>query len=1085
MARHSTTSLKSTLRHALLELGFIICLPTAVSAGEISFNRQILPILSDKCFHCHGPDSSHREADLRLDLREEAIKDAIVPGKSADSEALVRILSKDPDEVMPPPKSHLTLTQQEKALLRQWIDEGAEYQPHWSFIAPSPVVAVPAVSDTTWPRNNIDRFVLARLDAEKMKPSSEATRERWLRRVTFDLTGLPPTQPEIDAFLADTSPDAYVKVADRLLASPRFGERMAVPWLDIARYADSFGYQADIEMQTWPWRDWVIKVMNENLPWDQFITQQLAGDLLPDATQDQKLATAFNRLHRKTNEGGSIPEEMRQDGISDRVHTVGTAFLGLTFECARCHDHKYDPILAKDYYSLAAFFNSIDEHGMIQGGENRGLTLPQPALMLPTPEQKEAMERTTVAVAKVGEEVAGIPALHEADFQTWLDSKRERVDADLVAHFTFEEIKDGQIPNAADKPEHPVTETQASADSGNPVSAEPAPPEKSKTPVKTARVGSNKLGPGKLGQGMHCTGDDAIAIQDFGIEKCHDPLTFSFWLKPGENYPRSVVIANTTSFDANFCGYELLLEKGRLRWTLMREFPGSAISIQSEGTLPVGEWSHVVVTYDGSSKAAGMRIDLNGKPATTNIVSDNLSRDFRSSGTISFGARGRDFGLRNGAVDDIRIYKRAITPVESGQIFDGSSLSDLLAKPSFTPEETSSLREYYFSAIHPQAREGAKKLLVARTAWREVIDGVREISVMKESAEPRPAHVLLRGAYDQPGEEVERETPAFLPPFPTDAPRNRLGYAKWLTMPDHPLTSRVLVNRLWQEFFGRGIVVTSDNFGLQGAQPTHPELLDWLARDFINSGWDHKRMCREIVLSSTYRQDSRVDAAQREKDPDNSLLARGPSRRLTAEMLRDSALALGGILQPQIGGPPVKPYQAEGSMWKTLNNFLPVYEVDKGPGVHRRSIYTFWRRTTTPPNMIVFDSATRDTCSARRQSTNTPLQPLVLLNDPQFVEAARALGERMLKEGGVTDEERVKWAFREVIGRPAYPKEIPVLLELYRGQRESFTADPEGATKLLAIGQIKPDPAFANIEAAAAATVASALFNLDASITLR
>ncbi|RYD35544.1 MAG: DUF1549 domain-containing protein, partial [Verrucomicrobiaceae bacterium] len=771
MARHLPISLKSPLRHPLLGVGLlIISLPAAISAGEVSFNRQILPILSDKCFHCHGPDAAHREADLRLDVREDAVMDAIVPGKSADSEAILRILSKDPDEVMPPPKSHLTLTQGEKDLLKQWIDEGAEYEPHWSFIAPSAVVAVPDVTDKAWPRNDIDRFVLARLDAEKMKPSPEASRERWLRRAAFDLTGLPPSQPEMDAFLSDTSPDAYGKVADRLLASTRFGERMAVPWLDVARYADSFGYQADIEMQTWPWRDWVIKVLNENLPWDQFITQQLAGDLLPGATHDQKLATAFNRLHRKTNEGGSIAEEMRQDGISDRVHTVGTAFLGLTFECSRCHDHKYDPILAKDYYSMAAFFNSIDEHGMIQGGENRGLTLPQPALMLPTPEQKNAMDRTSAAAASVGKDVAGIPAAHEADFQGWLGGKREMVEADLVAHFTLDEIKDGQIPNAAEKPAPPSAEPPASDPAKPADKAAPAPAKKAKVPpLKTARPGANKPVPGKLGQALLCTGDDAIATQDFGIKKCHDPLSFSFWLKPGENYPRAVVVANTTSFDANFCGYELLLENGRLRWSLMREFPGNAISIQSDEKLPVGEWTHVVVTYDGSSKAGGMRIDLNGKPAATKVVRDNLSRDFRSSGTISFAARGRDFGLRNGALDDIRIHTRAITPIESAQIVDGSSLGGLLAKTSFSPEETAALRAYYFSAIHPQAREGAGKLLAARTAWREVIDGVKEISVMKETAEPRPAHILLRGAYDQPGEKVERSTPSFLPPFPKDA----------------------------------------------------------------------------------------------------------------------------------------------------------------------------------------------------------------------------------------------------------------------------------------------------------------------------
>jgi hypothetical protein len=1071
------------LRHQL----FSLIIATPVVAAPVSFNREILPILSDKCFHCHGPDASHREAELRLDLRAEAIKDAIVPGKSADSEAILRIFSTDPDEMMPPPKSHLTLAPKEKDLIKRWIDEGAEYQPHWSFIPPPASIAPPAVADTGWPANEIDKFVLARLEAEKLKPSPAATRERWLRRVTFDLTGLPPSQQEIDAFLADDSPEAYEKVADRLLASPRFGERMAVPWLDVARYADSFGYQADIEMQTWPWRDWVVKALNENLPWDQFITQQLAGDLLPDATREQKLATAFNRLHRKTNEGGSIPEEMRQDGISDRVHTVGTAFLGLTFECSRCHDHKYDPILAKDYYSMAAFFNSIDEFGLIQGGENRGLTLPQPALMLPTPEQEAALKKTSAEIVRVKNEVSQIPAAHEADFQSWLAGKREFVDADLVAHFTLDDIKDGQLPNAAEPPEPPKTEeVAASSDPEKSADkADPAAPKKDKPPVKTAKAGGNKAVPGKLGPALRCNGDDAVSMQDFGIRKCHDALTFSLWLKPGENYPRAVVIANTTSFDANYCGYELLLENGQLRWTLMREFPGNAISIQSSEKLPLNEWTHVTVTYDGSSRATGMRIDLNGRIADTKIIRNNMTRDFRTSGTLNFAARGRDFGLRNGEIDDIRIYKRPVTPIESAQIHDGNSLVSLLAKPSLSSEETAALRDYYFSAIHPQAREGVEKILAARIAWREVVDGVREISVMKESDEPRAAFILNRGAYDAPGEKVGRETPSFLPPFPKDAPRNRLGFAQWLTMPDHPLTARVLVNRMWQEFFGRGIVATSDNFGLQGAQPTHPELLDWLARDFINSGWDHKRACKQMVLSATYRQDSKADPQLRERDPDNSLLARGPARRLTAEMLRDSALALGGLLDPQIGGPPVKPYQPEGSMWKTLNNFLPVYQVDKGAGVHRRSMYTFWRRTTTPPNMMVFDAATRDTCSAKRQSTNTPLQPLVLLNDPQFVEAARALGQRMLREGGETDESRAQWAFREVTGRVPTEKELPVLLDLYRTQRESFTANPGDAEKLLAVGQMKSDSAIQPIEAATATTVASALFNLDASITLR
>jgi len=1042
-----------------LSLTFFLLGVAATAAAEVSFNREVLPILSDKCFHCHGFDKETREADLRLDLREAALASrkevrAIVPGNPKASAAIARIHSSDPDEVMPPPKSHLELSPLEKDILTRWVEQGAKYEAHWAFVPPPAVVKPPVVATKAWPRTEIDRFVLARLEQEKLAPSPEAPRERWLRRVTFDLTGLPPTQADLDGFLADSSPTAYENVADRLLASPQFGERMATPWLDTARYADSFGYQADADMQAWPYRDWVIRSLNANLPWNEFITQQLAGDLLPDATREQKLATAFNRLHRKTNEGGSIPEEMLQDGISDRVHTVGTAFLGLTFECSRCHDHKYDPILATDYYSLAAFFNSIDEFGLIQGGANRGLVLPQPAMLLPTPAQESTMAKHAAEVQRLEKIAAELPAANGADFKAWLAGPKSLLSPELVAYLPLDELAGGVLAN------------QATAD-------------------QTAMPGANKITPGKVANGLLCNGDDPISITNFNLKHFHDPMTISFWLKPAEDYPRAVLFANTTSFDANYSGYELLLENGQLRWTLMREFPGNAVSIQANEKLMVGEWSHVTVTYDGSRTAAGMRIHLNGAPAPSSVIRDHLTRDFRAADTLNFVARGRDFGMRGGAIDDIRIFKRAISPIEVSQIFDASSLSNLLAKSSFTPEETTALRGYYFSAVHPGARELAANLLAARAAWRATVDGIPEISVMEETPQPKPTFLLVRGAYDQPSEKVERATPAFLPPFPKNSPPNRLGFAQWLTMPDHPLTARVLVNRLWQEFFATGIVATSDNFGLQGARPTHPELLDWLARDFISHGWDHKRACRQIVLSATYRQDSAAGLKLRERDPNNALLARGPARRLGAEMLRDSALALGGLLHPQLGGPPVHPYQPEGSMWKTLNNFLPDYREDKGPGVHRRSLYTFWRRTTTPPNMMIFDATTRETCSARRQTTNTPLQPLVMLNDPQFVEAARALGERILKEGGATDAERAAWGFRLVTGRSATAREIPVLLDLYQSQRAIFTAAPEDAAKLLKVGQIKADATLPAIEAAAAATLASALLNLDASISLR
>ncbi len=1027
-------------------------LVTAVVAAEPpSYNRDVRPILSDNCFLCHGPDKAGNKADLRLDAAEhshgavaESGRRVLVPGDAETSEMWHRILSDDPDEIMPPPESHLSLTAGEKDILRRWIEAGAEYEPHWAFVPVPAEVPVPAVRDAEWPRSPIDRFILARLEAEGLQPSPPAPRERWLRRVTYDLTGLPPTHAEFDEFLADESEDAFERVVDRLLASPRYGERMAVPWLDLARYADSFGYQADVKTDAWPYRDWVIDAFNRNLPIDEFIIEQLAGDLLPGATRDQKLATAFNRIHRKTNEGGSVPEEFRQDGISDRVHTVGTAFLGLTMECARCHDHKYDPVSMRDYYSLGAFFNSIDEFGLVQGGSNKGIVLPQPALRLPTPEQEEQLARLRGEVEKARAAYDGYLASTEAEsaFEAW--DRAEYPRPGFVGHFSF----DGD------------------AVGGN-----------SRDPGKDAKIGGNTRGPGAAGQGVTTNGDDAVSVPPFGIAHSEQPLTISLWLKPGEDYPRAVVFANTSSFDANYSGYELLLEEGRLRWSLMREFPGCAASVATTGTVPTGEWTHVTVTNDGSQKAAGLKIFVNGRPAETTVVKDTLTRDYHIGGGLNFAARGRDFGLRGGAVDEITVHRRALTALEIRALHAGSELGEVDATD---PER----REYFLSAVDPRARELAAALDAARTALRSADDQVGEIVTMRE-IEPVPHFILERGDYTMPGERVDRETPDWLPPFPADQPRNRLGFARWLTMPDHPLTARVTINRLWQEIFGRGIVVTSDNFGLQGALPTHPQLLDWLARDFIRHGWDQKRAIRQMVLSATYRQDSRLRPELAERDPENELLARGPARRLTAEMIRDSALELSGLLVEKIGGPPVKPYQAPGSMWKTLNNFLPQYVPDKGEGLYRRSLYTFWRRTTTPPNMMVFDTPSRDVCTTRRMPTNTPLQPLVTLNDPQHVEAARKFAERILREGGANDAERVAWAWREVTSRSADPQRVEILSDLLEEQREFFRGGSSEAAKLLKVGESPADPALDPVELAAHAALAQALLNLDAHLTLR
>lgn len=1032
------------------------CCATAARAGDSapSFRDEVLPILSEHCFECHGFDPGSRfpkDEPLRLDGFESATATrsgggkAIVAGNPSSSLLMKRVLSNDPELVMPPPKSHKPLNKDQIHTLERWIASGAEYQKHWAFEAPARNIPLPETKDRGWPRNPIDSFILARLEEEGLAPSKPAPPERWLRRVTYDLTGLPPTRAEIDTFLSEPSQPAREAVVDRLLASPRFGERMATPWLDVARYADSFGYQADIATEAWPYRDWVIRSFNANLAFDQFIIEQLAGDLLENPTRDQRLATAFNRIHRKTNEGGSVPEEFRQDGISDRVHTISTAFMALTFECSRCHDHKYDPISMKDYYSMGAFFNSIEEFGLIQGGRDRGVVLPQPALQLPTPEQETALDSLQRA-ANEAEVQLRHHLTNAADADAALKAAGHP-SPDLAARFRFDETKGDTFANEVN-------------------------------PEETAKAGGNRLAPGKSGNAILADGDSLTTLPSQGIAHSDQPFSFSFWLKPAENHERAVVLSNTASFDVPFSGYDLLLERGHVTWSLARERPGCAASISTTSTIPVNEWTHITVTNDGSRRASGLRIFLNGKRSETTVAHDNLTRDFHIGKGLNFMGRGRDIGMKGGMVDEIHIHRRAISEMEVASIFSGKSIDQIEA----TAEQR---KEYYLSAVDPVARQLTEKLNSARAAYRKEESKVREIVTMRESKEHIPAYILARGDYTSPTEKVERETPDWLSPFPDKEPRNRLGFARWLVSPDHPLTARVTVNRLWQDIFGLGIVTTSENFGMQGARPSHPDLLDWLARDFISSGWDMKRAIRQMVLSATYAQDSVASPALQERDPDNALLARGPSRRLSAEQLRDSALAVSGLLSETIGGPPAKPYQAPGSMWKTLNNFLPEYQPDKGEGLYRRSLYTFWRRTTTPPNMMVFDSSSRDVCATRRQITNTPLQALVLLNDPQFVEAARKLGERILKHGGETDESRARWTCLEVTGRTPTPEQLSILVDLIGEQRELFQAKPSDAEALLRTGESPADPALDKVESATFAVLAQALLNLDAHITLR
>jgi mono/diheme cytochrome c family protein len=1020
----------------------------AAAADKVDYNFRIRPLLADRCFPCHGPDEKARKAKLRLDLRDSAVgKGVLVPGKPEESPVVQRITA-DEGHRMPPKKSNLTLSKDEIESIRRWIAEGAEYQTHWSFLPLPDAVPVPTVGDGQWPAGPLDRFVLARLEREGLKPSPAASREDWLRRVTFDLTGVPPTPAEADAFLADESPAAFARVVDHLLASPRFGERFALDWLDAARYADSFGYQADGDSHLWPWRDWVVRAFNEDLPYDRFVTWQLAGDLLPGATRDQRLATAFCRLHRMTNEGGSIPEEWRTEYVADRVQTFGTALLGLTLECSRCHDHKFDPFTQKDYYSLSAFFNSIDEWGTYDNSAFR----PTPALPLPTPDQEKAMAAHAREVETLAAHLRDVEKGREDAFKAWLARDGLQPDVPgLVGYFPLDRLEgDSGLANLA---------AAKAAGTTSP---------------------ANTLAEGKVGKALRFTGDDPATFPAPASLDRAQPFTVSFWLRTPGVMKQGIVFHREAGTDTGFHGLELSFDDGRLFFGLIRFWPGNAAAVRTKAALPADEWVYVTASYDASGRAAGLRLYLDGKPAEVEVLRDRLTKNVEAGGDkLTFGERFRSVGLKGGLLDEVRIFDRALSDVEVAHLDDGKALALALEK-----KDEAALRPYYLAAVDADVAKVREELRQARARLFAAQTGVFEILTMEETAEPRPAYVLTRGAYDAPKDRpVTRDTPAALPRFPDGAPRDRLGLARWLTDPRHPLTARVEVNRVWQLFFGRGLVLTQENFGTQGALPSHPELLDWLARDFVSSGWDVKALCRQIVLSSTYRQRSAAAADLRQRDPDNVLLGRGPAHRLSAEELRDAALAAGGLLVEKVGGPPVKPYQPPG-LWKGQNAFLPEYVPDKGEGLYRRSLYTFWRRTSPPVDQLAFDAPTREVCVVRRQTTSTPLQPLVLLNDPQFVEAARALGERMLQGGGTT-EERVTLAFRLAATRRPTDREVRLLRELYEEQLALFRKDPEAARKFLKTGDRPPAPGLDPVELAAAAATAGAVLNLDAAVTTR
>jgi hypothetical protein len=1009
----------------------------------VNFARDVRPILADNCFACHGPDDQKRKAKLRLDTREGAFakreggEPVIVPGKPEESDLIDRVENDDPELLMPPKKSGKRLTAEQVAVLRRWVEQGATWSAHWAFEPPRKP-ALPTVKKTAWPITEVDRFILARLESEGLSPLPEADKTTLIRRVSLDLTGLPPSLGEVDAFLADPSQGAYEKVVDRLLDSPRYGEHMARFWLDAARYGDTHGLHLDNYREIWPYRDWVIRAFTSNKPFDRFVIEQLAGDLLPNPTPDQVVATGYNRCQVSTNEGGSIEEEVYVRNIVDQVDTNGTVFLGLTTGCARCHDHKYDPIRMKDYYQLFAFFNNIDGPAM-DGNEARWAPIAQ----MPTPQQAEALQAATTQIASLRQAIATEAAKAAAAY----DSKADANESETAKRADFVWIDDA-LPSGASpqgdgpwdfvaKPDHPVYSGRLA--------------------VRNRAEGLNQRFFDNAGNKLKVGAGDTLFAYVY-IEPKHPPKELMLQWHTRRGWTHRAYWGDN------------VIDWGK---------DGTPERLASGGLPPLGNWVRLEVPVAKLAMAAGTVID--GWAFT------------QYGGTIYWDKA----GIETGTPQDGQLFNSFTAWIRAQHASAGTGLPEHLKKivkierAKRTEAQTKELRGYFFE--HAYSKVGGtfetlrSKLAEAEQKRKKLEEQVPATLVFREKAgDPKPAFMLKRGEYDQKGEKVGRAVPAFLPPLPPTAPVNRLGLAQWLVAPNHPLTARVAVNRFWLQVFGTGIVKTAEDFGTQGEPPSHPELLDWLAIQFRDEGWDVKRLMKRFVMSAAYRQSSRVTPETLAKDPANRLYARGPRFRLDAEMLRDQAFFVSGLLIESVGGPSVKPPQPAG-LWEAVgytDSNTARFNADTGvEKVHRRSLYTFWKRTAAPPQMTTFDAPSRESCQVRRERTNTPLQALLLLNEPQFVEAARALAEQTLRQGGSTTDDRLTTMFRRVAARRPDAKDIAELSSTLKELTAHYTSHVDAAKQLIATGETRPDPRFNPSELAAWTLIGNILLNLDEAIT--
>ncbi|QDU82213.1 Planctomycete cytochrome C [Polystyrenella longa] len=1009
---------------------------------EVRFNRDIRPILSDTCFTCHGPSNKDVEAGLRFDNQESAFSElesgnrAIVPGNLEESELYQRVASDDEFMVMPPADHHKQLKPEQIDLLKRWIEQGAKWEDHWSFITPKKP-EIPQNKQEGWARNDIDHFVLRRLEKEGLAPSAEADKETLIRRVTFDLTGLPPTLTEVDEFLADESPDAYEKVVDRLLNSPHYGEHQGRYWLDAARYGDTHGLHLDNQRSIWPYRDWVIDAFNNNMPFDQFTIEQIGGDLLPEPTLSQKVATGFQRCNVTTSEGGSINEEYIVRYAVDRVETMGTVWLGLTLGCAVCHEHKYDPITQTEFFELFAFYNSLTEKAM-----DGNAMLPPPAIRVPSADDEKHVAELRALIDKINTEKA----------QLYKDVSYTDPTPDAVA--TLPEMQETVVVD--DEAPEDVTLLGAPEKEWHFV-------EGPDHPVYSGTKSLMRTGSG-LSQQYYESDKSPLTIRQ------GDKFFFHVYLDPESPTEEVMLQVHTTTNT----------------WGQRAYWGESKIDFGKEGTtermrlgdLPAkGEWVRLEVPAGKIGLKEGDIVDgLAMSQYSGTVYWDKL-------GLLSYG----DF--KKEGFDSQRVWEQVELELQDSSTLPADLLAAIKTSPADrTPELATKISHYYLENFNPTTRaefEAVKAKIAEKTkALTDYENNIPSTLIMQDMEEPRPAHILIRGEYDQLGDKVERGVPAVLPPLPEGMPRNRLALAKWLVDPNNPLTARVTVNRYWQQYFGVGLVKTTEDFGSQGEWPSHPELLDWLAVNFIESGWDVKAFQKLVVMSATYQQSSEVTAELHKRDPQNRLMARGPRFRLDAEMIRDNALRIGGLLNEQIGGSSVKPYQPPG-LWKVVaytSSNTSNFTKDEGLALYRRSMYTFWKRTSPPPSMTTFDAPSRETCTVKRERTNTPLQALNLLNDTQFVEAARKFAERILLEGGDSTSNRAGFGYRWATSRFPDEREIAILSELYETNLEEFKNDLTSAEQLLTVGDSLRDESLDQAELAAWTIVANTLLNMDETI---